>query len=244
MYGFVIVGSSVDFLEAWLNLAEKFLNTPAIISSSHIIAIPPHEQTDDKRLIYNPMFNPLGFFVRTQKVSSHLNGCNTCAFFEQNNLFFSLQAILPCLKALWDSPQLSKLTVKVIELLLASIRHYYRSEKPMQKKLDEYIAADNRDDPMSQLARVRAEMEEEERVKKEKEELERQEAARREREANEPPAPPRVDPHHLQQLCDMGFARAHAEEALEACGNELNAAMEWILTHPASEVNAFSMYCF
>lgn len=107
----------------------------------------------------------------------------------------------------------------------------------MQKKLDEYIAADKKEDPMSQLARVRAEMEEEERLKKEKEEQERQEAARREREANEPPAPPRVDPHHLQQLCDMGFVRAHAEEALEACGNELNAAMEWILTHPASEVS-------
>ncbi len=107
----------------------------------------------------------------------------------------------------------------------------------MEKKLDEYIAADKREDPLSQLARVRAEMEAEDRAKKEKEEKEKQEAARREREANEPPAPPKVDPHHLQQLCDMGFARAHAEEALEACGNELNAAMEWIFSHPATEVS-------
>ncbi|XP_064399727.1 E3 ubiquitin-protein ligase HUWE1-like isoform X3 [Halichondria panicea] len=209
--GTSLYGSSVDFLEAWLNLAEKFLNTSAVISSNHYMAVPPHEQTDNKRLVYNPMFNPLDFFVRTQK------------------------AILPCLKALWDSPRLSKLTLKVIELLLASIRHFYRSEEPMEKKLDEYIAADKREDPLSQLARVRAEMEAEDRAKKEKEEKEKQEAARREREANEPPAPPKVDPHHLQQLCDMGFARAHAEEALEACGNELNAAMEWIFSHPATE---------
>ena len=106
----------------------------------------------------------------------------------------------------------------------------------MAEKLEEYIAADKRDDPLSQLARVRAEMEAEDRANREKGEREREEAARREREANEPPAPPRVDPHHLQQLCDMGFTRAHAEEALEACGNDLNAAMEWILTHPSSEV--------
>ncbi len=109
----------------------------------------------------------------------------------------------------------------------------------MEKKLDEYIAADKREDPLSQLARVRAEMEAEDRAKKEKEEKDKQEAARREREANEPPAPPKVDPHHLQQLCDMGFARAHAEEALEACGNELNAAMEWIFSHPATEVSVW-----
>lgn len=106
----------------------------------------------------------------------------------------------------------------------------------MGKKVDEYIAADKREDPLSQLARVRAEMEAEDRANQERGEREREEAARREREANEPPAPPRVDPHHLQQLCDMGFTRTHAEEALEACGNDLNSAMEWILTHPSSEV--------
>lgn len=108
----------------------------------------------------------------------------------------------------------------------------------MAKKLEEYIAADKREDPLSQLARVRAEMEAEDRANRERGEREREEAARREREANEAPAPPRVDPHHLQQLCDMGFTRTHAEEALEACGNDLNSAMEWILTHPSSEVCA------
>ena len=53
-----------------------------------------------------------------------------------------------------------------------------------------------------------------------------------------PPIPyvpvPRVDPLYLQQLCDMGFARDHSEEALLACGNDLSAAMEWILSHPPS----------
>ncbi len=68
-----VVGSSVDFLEAWLNLAEKFLNTSAVISSNHYMAVPPHEQTDNKRLVYNPMFNPLDFFVRTQKVRNGLH---------------------------------------------------------------------------------------------------------------------------------------------------------------------------
>ena len=131
---------------------------------------------------------------------------------------------------------MSKLTLKVIELLLATLRHFYLSEEPMERKLDEYIAADKREDPLSQLARVRAEMEAEDRAKREKEEKEERERLERERAENEPPAPPRVDPQHLQQLCDMGFARAHAEEALEACGNDLNTAMEWILSHPSSEV--------
>lgn len=106
----------------------------------------------------------------------------------------------------------------------------------MTKKLDEFIAADKRDDPLSQLARVRAEMEEEDRVNRERGDQDRREATRRELEVSVP-APPRVDPHHLQQLCDMGFTRVHAEEALEACGNELNTAMEWILTHPLSAVS-------
>ncbi len=55
------------------------------------------------------------------------------------------------------------------------------------------------------------------------------------------PTPPRtaplVDPAYLQniqQLCDMGFERHHADEALQACGNDLSSAMEWILAHPPS----------
>ncbi len=33
---------------------------------------------------------------------------------------------------------------------------------------------------------------------------------------------------------DMGFGRAHAEEALLQNGGSLAAAMDWILTHPPS----------
>ena len=57
-----------------------------------------------------------------------------------------------------------------------------------------------------------------------------------------PPVPvPHVDPLYLQQLCDMGFERNHAEEALVACGNDLPTAMEWILSHPPSSTEAVSM---
>lgn len=34
---------------------------------------------------------------------------------------------------------------------------------------------------------------------------------------------------------DMGFTRDHATDALLVCGNNLTAAMEWILTHPPTE---------
>ena len=34
---------------------------------------------------------------------------------------------------------------------------------------------------------------------------------------------------------DMGFTRDHATDALLVCGNNLTAAMEWILSHPPAE---------
>ena len=43
--------------------------------------------------------------------------------------FISSQAILPCLKELWSSPQLTNLSPKVVELLISTIRHFYSSEK-------------------------------------------------------------------------------------------------------------------
>ena len=45
------------------------------------------------------------------------------------SLLFSSQAILPCLKELWSSPQLTNLSPKVVELLISTIRHFYSSEK-------------------------------------------------------------------------------------------------------------------
>ena len=47
-----------------------------------------------------------------------------------------------------------------------------------------------------------------------------------------PPQPPRVNPHHLQQLFDMGFSQEQGEEALLACGDNLTAAMDWLLSRP------------
>lgn len=34
---------------------------------------------------------------------------------------------------------------------------------------------------------------------------------------------------------DMGFSRDNATDALLVCGNNLTAAMEWILAHPPTE---------
>ena len=59
------------------------------------------------------------------------------------------------------------------------------------------------------------------------------------------PQPPRVNPHHLQQLFDMGFTREQGEEALLACGDSVTASMEWLLSHPgpsAQAVGLFQMY--
>lgn len=63
-----IVGSCVDFLEAWLNLAEKLVNASAILDSSHALPIPPTAQANGKRLMFSPIFNPLAFVIQTQKV--------------------------------------------------------------------------------------------------------------------------------------------------------------------------------
>ena len=49
-----------------------------------------------------------------------------------------------------------------------------------------------------------------------------------------PLQPPRVNPRHLQQLFDMGFTREQGEEALLACGDNLTAAMDWLLSRPAT----------
>ena len=132
------------------------------------------------------------------------------------------QAILPCLQELWCSTQLSRLTPKIVELLIGAICHFYSSEKIINEKLKEFFA---KEDPT--LVALNAAM-----------------GAPSSSTASagpsgsvlSPAAPqiPRVDPLYLQQLIDMGFTRNHAEEALMACGNDLSTAMEWILTHPPS----------
>lgn len=57
-----------DFLEAWLNLAEKIINASSILESNHTLPVPPPSQTDGKKLMFNPLFNPLDFLVKAQKV--------------------------------------------------------------------------------------------------------------------------------------------------------------------------------
>ena len=64
-------GSSSEFLEAWLNLAEKLVNASAILESSHSLPLPPPSQTGGKKLLFNPLFNPLAFVIQAQKVHGH-----------------------------------------------------------------------------------------------------------------------------------------------------------------------------
>ncbi len=59
----------MDFLEAWLNLAEKLVNASAILDSSHALPVPPASQAGGKKLLFSPIFNPLAFVIQTQKVS-------------------------------------------------------------------------------------------------------------------------------------------------------------------------------
>ena len=59
-----------DFLEAWLNLAEKLVNASAILDSSHVLPVPPPSQAGGAKLMFNPLFNPLAFVIKAQKVGT------------------------------------------------------------------------------------------------------------------------------------------------------------------------------
>ena len=63
----------MDFLEAWLNLAEKLVNASAVLDSSHALAVPPPSQAGGKKLLFNPIFNPLAFVIEAQKVCCMLS---------------------------------------------------------------------------------------------------------------------------------------------------------------------------
>lgn len=133
------------------------------------------------------------------------------------------QAVFPCLVELWESPQLAKLNPKVVELLIATIKHFYSNEKLIQTKLADFFKLTGAPIPSSASKTVT----------KHPPQSGQAEAPP----SSVPPPPPvhpSVDPLFLQQLCDMGFSRAHGEEALIACANDLAAAMDWILNHPPS----------
>ena len=121
---------------------------------------------------------------------------------------------------LWDSPQLSKLNPKVVELLIATVKHLYSNEKLIESKVAEFFKLSAK--PVSKHAPSSH--------------------SGSSTGVGEPPSAPSihpsVDPLLLQQLCVMGFSRSHAEEALIACANDLPSAMDWILNHPASSSTA------
>ena len=98
-------GSCVDFLESWLRLAEKLVDASTILESSHPLSVPPPSQANGKKLMFNPLFNPLAFVIQTQRV------------------------VFPCLKDLFLCRSMHELSPKVVELLLSAMRHIYSSEK-------------------------------------------------------------------------------------------------------------------
>ena len=124
---------------------------------------------------------------------------------------------------LWDSPQLPKLNPKVVELLIATIKHLYSNEKLIESKLAEFFKYS-----ASSASKTSA------KHTSQAETSSSSSAAAGEPAAPPPPVHPSVDPVFMQQLCDMGFTRGHAEDALIACGNDLSSAMDWILNHPPS----------
>lgn len=131
--------------------------------------------------------------------------------------------MFPCLVELWESPQLSKLNPKVVELLIATIKHLYSNEKLLETKVAEFFKSTSPAPPPKSSA-----------IKPADAATSSGSSGSSGPSAPPPPPPPHpsVDPLFLQQLCDMGFSREHAEEALIACANDLTAAMDWILNHP------------
>lgn len=135
----------------------------------------------------------------------------------------SMQAVFPCLVKLWDSPKLSQLNPKVVELLIATVKHLYSNEKLIESKLAEFFKSTS---PATGKGTAAA-----------KEPVSgggegSGEGASAPSAPPPPPIYPSVDPVFLQQLCDMGFTREQADEALTASANDLPAAMDWILNHP------------
>ena len=144
-----------------------------------------------------------------------------------------MQAVFPCLVELWESPQLAKLNPKVVELLIATVKHLYSNEKLVANKVAEFFKISGAAAAKTPAATTTT-------AAAKPTTSGPPEASTDGASAPPPPPPPAppvhpsVDPMFLQQLCDMGFTRDHAEEALMACANDITAAMDWILNHPPS----------
>ncbi len=141
----------------------------------------------------------------------------------------SLQAVFPCLVELWESPQLVQLNPKVVELLIATIKHLYSNERLIQTKLADFFKL-NAPPGASAISKSTS------KSTPVSEAVGSSSTPSGDSAPPPPPPPPpthpSVDPTLLQQLSDMGFSRDHAEEALIASANDLTSAMDWILNHP------------
>ena len=155
---------------------------------------------------------------------------------------FPLQAVFPCVTELWQSPQLSRLNPKIIQLLLTTIRHLYSNEKIIASKVAEFLAhiaavapgakaPSKPEDPSLSGAGSSSSSATPSFVAMS---IGGGAPARRHLSQH-----PEVDQAALQQLIYMGFSRDHASDALIASGNNLALAMDWILTHtPPGAVSA------
>lgn len=62
----------------WLSLAEKLVNASAMLESSHSLPVPPPLQPGGKKPLFNPLFNPLAFVIKCQKVREEGGGVGVC----------------------------------------------------------------------------------------------------------------------------------------------------------------------
>lgn len=123
-----------------------------------------------------------------------------------------------------------QLNSKVVELLIATIKHLYSNEKLIETKLADFFKLNM---PLGTPKSTAKSTSSSDTVAAS--------GSTPSGSAAPPPPPPvhpSVDPVFLQQLSDMGFSREHAEEALIACANDLTSAMDWILTHPQTTTTA------
>ena len=176
--------------------------------------------------------------------------------------------MFPCLTELWQSPQLTNLNPKILELLIATIRHFYSNEKLIEAKVAEFLKTEGADSKQTGAS-----------SKPSKSTNGGNRAtgpstntadatgtsstagggsdatggsgavggstggSSQQATPSSDPTPsqhPGVDPVALQQLADMGFSQDSAAEALVACGNSFPMAMDWILNHQPARPSVVS----
>ena len=162
--------------------------------------------------------------------------------------------MFPCLTELWQSPQLPSLNPKIIELLIATVRHFYSSEKLIGAKVAEFLKLEGSSDAQAAASSTKsakaagggsggggatgtgdASQSGASGTDSTTTAITSQSQTAASSTADTAPSEhPGMDPVALQQLLDMGFSQDNAAEALVACGNSFTLAMDWILNQQRS----------